>query len=260
LTKLSLASQYRYKIAQVFPPQDKMTVPLLRLMMAVDDVRRAQLDYLASHLRLGHAPDLEKYLHLGDHLCSLRRLCSHLHEAGRALRNLDTAAARRVDAILDGNAEALGALKDLRTFFNAANYRDSFVARVRNVIGFHYRDADIGALVERHFTEDARGEGVAADVGGLGRMADFLIFSVIDDLAGGDLLTGGEQAEQRIGQAHARAGNLITFVDHLFSLLMTQHPAAVLEHHEFVMPIPEMIWQAKAEVDEDRRQLEAASE
>lgn len=41
LKRLSLAVQYRFKVARLFPPEDPMTVPLLRLMIAADDVRRA---------------------------------------------------------------------------------------------------------------------------------------------------------------------------------------------------------------------------
>jgi hypothetical protein len=121
LKRLSLAVQYRFKVAKLLPPEDPMTVPLLRLMMAVDDVRRAQIDFIETNVRLGRAPKLEKYLFLGDLLYAVRRLCSHVHEAGAALRSLDTLAKKRVDEALANKAEVLAALRDLRMFFNAAD-------------------------------------------------------------------------------------------------------------------------------------------
>lgn len=258
LKKLSLAVQFRFKIGQVLPPGDAMTVPLLRLMMAVDDVRRAQIQMIESHERLGAAPRLEKYLTLGDLLYAIRRLCSHLHEAGRALRSLDTVAARRVDALLAGNSEALAALGALRTFFNAADYGDSFVANVRNAIGFHYLDQEIRALANGQITADALGEATAAEVGGLARMADVLVYGVIDNLAGGDLLVGGPESTKRIGQALDLAGNLTTFVDHLFDSLMRQHPDAIVEKHEGVIEIPPMVQLAREAVDAARKRTAGA--
>ena len=94
---------------------------------------------------------------------------------------------------------------------------------MRNAIGFHY-NLELSALVRKYFMEDALGQAVAAEVGALGRMADVLVLRVLDDLAGGDLLTGGGTVERVVREATGVMVNLITFVDQLFDSLLAQTP------------------------------------
>jgi hypothetical protein len=125
-------------------------------MIATDDLRRAQLHLIESHERLiQEPPESEKWLRLGDWVYALRRLCSHLHEAGSALKSLDTAAAARVDKLLAGDTEMIASLQALREFFNSSTYKDSFVARVRNSIGFHYQHNEVQTLAERQVAAEA---------------------------------------------------------------------------------------------------------
>jgi hypothetical protein len=229
---------YAFKLAELLPPADPMTVPFVRLMMAVDDMRRAQDHLLEATVRLERVPDFEKYLPLGDHLYAIRRLYSHLHEAGRALRALDTAAKKRVDSLLASKPDVSKILRTLRVFFNAEDYDASFVSRMRNAIGFHYNPSEVSALVRKYFMEDALGQAVAAEVGALGRMADVLVLRVLDDLACGDLLTGGGTVERVVREATGVMVNLITFVDQLFDSLLAQTPDAGAEYHEGVVEIP----------------------
>jgi len=65
--------------------------------MAVDDVRRAQIQLVEAHERLDVIPPAESYRALGDFLYFMRLLFSHIHAAGHALRNLDTDAPKRAD-------------------------------------------------------------------------------------------------------------------------------------------------------------------
>lgn len=169
MKRLSWAVTLKFKIAHVLPPDDPMTVPVLRLLMAVDDVRRAQMQPVEAHERLDVVPAPEKYRALGDWLYFMRLLFSHLHEAGIAVRRLDTNAKRRVDAALAENGEALVALKAVRKFFNSADYDKSLIARVRNSIGSHYDDGEVSALVTAVVTDDTLLESTFAEVGGLAR-------------------------------------------------------------------------------------------
>jgi hypothetical protein len=166
LKRLSWAVTFRVRLAKVLPPDDGMTVPVLRLLMAVDDVRRAQFDLVAAHERLGDVSQSETFLRLGDYLYAMRRLFSHLHEAGVAVRRLDTSAKKRVDALLAGRTKAVAAVKSVRTFFNAGDYERSFVSRVRNTVGFHYDDAEVAALVKAELKEDSLLEATVSEVGG----------------------------------------------------------------------------------------------
>ncbi len=109
MTRLSWLVAFKFRLAQVLPPADRATAPLLRLMMAVDDVRRAQIKLVEDSERLD-GTGADKYTALGDWLYALRLLISHLHEARRALLGLDSVAPGRADALLAGRKGALGAL------------------------------------------------------------------------------------------------------------------------------------------------------
>src|SRR5437899_319089 len=110
MTRLSLFVAFKFRVAQVLPTGDSATAPLLRLMMAVDDVRRAQVKLIEDSERLGGS-GADRYIALGDWLYTLRLLISHLHEARRALLGLDTSAPGRADSLLAGRDDALRSLK-----------------------------------------------------------------------------------------------------------------------------------------------------
>ena len=66
MTRLSWLVAFRWRGADVLPPGDRITVPVLRLMMAVDDVRRAQIQLVEADERMHAGPAAEKYGALGD--------------------------------------------------------------------------------------------------------------------------------------------------------------------------------------------------
>lgn len=257
LPRLSLIVRFQFKLAQVLPPGDVMTIPVLRLLMAVDDVRRAQIQLIESHGRLD-GPKEETHIVVGDFLYALRHLCSHLHEGGRTLRALDTAANARVDALLAGNGPAVAALQRLRQFFNSAAYSTSLIARIRNAIGFHYNHSDIAALVAT-VNDDTLLESTAADAGALARMADPVVREIMNTLAGGDFLL---QEEHTASTAEALdiAGLLITVADHIFDALLRANPDAVVEKHEAVVNIPPLVQKAREAVEAARKEAAQAHE
>jgi hypothetical protein len=259
IKRLSWAVTFKFKLAQVLAPDDPLTVPVLRLLMAVDDVCRAQIQLVEAHERLDVVPWPEKYSALGDWLYFMRLLFSHLHEAGIAVRHLDTNAKKRVDAALAGNPEVLAAPKAVRTFFNAADYDKSLIARVRNSIGSPYDDGEVTALVSAEVTDDTLLESTAAEVGGLARMADPLVRAIMNGLNDGDFMTKEEHTIQ-VAKALDLAGHFITFVDHLFNALMQQHPDAVLERREALLEIPTLVQRAKEAVGAARRAVKQAGD
>jgi hypothetical protein len=123
--------------------------------MAADDLRRARIQLIDAHERLGGPPTPEKSRATGDFLYNLRLLFSHLYEAGNAMRSLDAKNAARVNGTMSGNVEALEALQAVRTEVNDREYKKTLIGRLRNGIGFHYRDDVIGRLAA-HFDDDTR--------------------------------------------------------------------------------------------------------
>src|SRR5712692_5450060 len=194
LTRLSSLVAFKFKLAQVLPPDDKATAPLLRLMMAVDDVRRAYIKLIEASERLGGI-GADKYLALSDWLYAMRLLFTHIHEARHALTNLDTHAPQRADSLLAdrpddsppvNRREARRSLKALRKFFCSTEYKNSLIARVRNTIGAHYHADEITKLIKDNVTDEDLLESTAASVGGLARMADSLVRGILNILNGGD--------------------------------------------------------------------------
>ena len=225
--------------------------------MAVDDVRRAQVNLIEAHERLGGPASAEKYRAVGDFLYHFRLLYSHLHEAARALRSLDTAGAARIDALLEDNKVARDALQALRVEFNDEEYRRSLVARLRNGIGFHYRSEVIREQVVAELDEESILESTAAQMGGLARVADPFVKMIMDGLVGGDFMAD-EVAAREVAKGLETTGHLLIFVDHLFDKLVRDSPDALIDVQMHVVDVPLALQQAHAAVEADRAAERAA--
>ncbi len=273
MTRLSWLVAFKFRLAQVLPPANEATAPLLRLMMAVDDVRRAQIKLIEDSERLD-GTGANKYTALGDWLYALRLLVSHLHEARRALLGLDSVAPGRADALLADRQEELDreiperasalrarrrearrSLQALRKFFSSPTYKDSFIARVRNGIGFHYGASDtaFAKLIADNMTKDDLLESTAATVGGLARMTDPLVRGILSIFNGGDFMADENHTHQVKEALHTISGHLITVVDNLFDALMRANMDAVVEKHEALVDVPCLVVRAAEAVKAVRK-------
>jgi hypothetical protein len=248
MTRLSRVVAFRWRVASVLPSHDPITVPVLRLMMAVDDARRAQIHFVEATERSDEPA--EKHRALGDWLYALRLLFSHIHEGGDALLQLDGCARdkngdNRINVLLAGNREAMAALRRLRKFFGARDYRNSLIARIRNTIGSHYDRRAVAALVKEELNDDTLLDSAATSIGGLARMADPLLRAIIRRLHGGDLVT---ETEERYRQEATRAldicASFTTFVDHLVAALVSSRWDAVVERHDSIIDVPPLVARA----------------
>jgi transcriptional regulator with XRE-family HTH domain len=268
------AALVRFDPARVFPLDDPLTMPLLRLMLATDDVRAASLLFVESSQRLRVATGLEHRRATGQYWYALRLLCSHLHEGGDALRRLDHTVSRtRLNALLKGRPPAVAALAVLRRAFESEEREQSIVWKVRNWIGSHYQEQDIRRVFEKYVRRGLiEGAIVAAGASGLSRfaMTDYLAMLLLVDAAGVDVgagrdahrlshvlgdtqITAKEVAEvERFAQVSSEeilrlSDALTTFVDHLLDSVLKKHGemTAVLGTIE----IPPLIRAAKAAVD-----------
>jgi len=259
MTRLSRLVAFRFRVAEVLPPGDPTTAPAARLMMAVDDVRRAQILLVDAMERLDEPA--ERHRAGGDFLYAARLLFSHLHEAGHALRQLDAAARgddgeNRINGLLAGEDHREGrvALKACRRFFSAQGYWASLIPRVRNAIGSHYDERVVAELVKDEFTGDQLLESTAASVGGLARMADPVVRAIMTRLNSGDFMADESQT-QRVSQALDVTGNLTTFVDYLFDALLRAHPDAIVEKDTRIVDVPPLIARAGEAVETARSRL-----
>jgi hypothetical protein len=212
---------------RVFPPDDPLTLPLLRLMLATDDVRHASVLFVMADHQVRQTAGVQQALHAGQMWYLFRLLCSHLYEGGNALRTLlRSVPERRLQDLLRDRPAGAAALERLRPAFGP----EAFVTRVRNSIGSHYQQADVERVFRREL-EAGRVEGalVACQVGGLSRftMTDVLALRLMDEAAGTDLAGNGQAFADRGDEVIALAEDLGTFVGHLVDALLKQHGVSV---------------------------------
>ena len=164
------------KLRKLFPPDDPVSIPLLRLMAAANDARHVQKLMIAA---MDDVPSNrgESLIQNGERGYLYRMLCGHLYEAGIAFRDLDTKGAARLDQWLAGEPEGLAALAHLRAVYLDAS-EEGFYKRVLNRIrthgAFHYKDERFGEALTAH---DAVAPIVVAQSVGMSR------YSITDNFA-----------------------------------------------------------------------------
>ena len=206
----------RFDPARAFPPDDKLTVPLLRLMIATDDARGASILLAMADEQMRQTSGAEQALHGGRMWYLFRMLCAHLNEAGNALNTLvNSVPDARLRGLLKARPTATEALARLRSGLGEGTY----VRKVRDSVGAHYRQAD----VERVYRADLAagrvdGSLIASEVGGLSRftMTDVLAVRMMDEAAGA---ATHEQFSDRGREVMDLAQDLATFVGYLASAL-----------------------------------------
>jgi len=210
----------RFDPARVFPPGDKLTVPLFRLMMATGDARCASLLFVMADQEVRNTSGAESALHAGRMWYLFRLLCSHLSEAGYALDTLLSSVPRqRLRKLLRGRPVAPEELERLREALGDGTY----VRKVRHSIGSHYSHDDIKRVYEADLTAGrVDGSLIACDVGALSRftITDVLALRLMDDAAGA---TTHEEFSDRTGEVVTLAEDLSTVVVHMVAALLKEN-------------------------------------
>ncbi len=234
----------KFDPVRVFPPDDPLTLPLLRLMLATDDARVASMLFVAEDYQVKRTAGIQQTLHSGQMWYFFRLLCSHLKEGGDALTTLvNSVADSRLNDLLHGRRAAFEALDRLRSGFG----KDAFITKVRDSIGFHYQQADIKRMFERDLaTGRIEGAVVACEVGALSRstITDLLALHLLDEAAGADRAGGDEEFNRRGEEVVALTEDLSTFVGHLVDALLKQHGVAVTTDTVEVPELFQAAWEA----------------
>ncbi len=248
---------FSFNPLQVFPPGDKLTTPLLRLMLATDDVRLARRLFVETSARLEAATGIQQRLLTGELYYGLRLLCSHLHEAIDGLRTLTgTISPDEVKRILEEQPEALEAFGTLRAGAETdkPTRMQTVIFKVRSSIGSHYDNEAIERVFAKYAGVPGYLDGMmtGSSVGGLARftLTDALAVLLLLDAAGAELPTTMKteadaakfRAEvERALQASADevlplAEALTTFVDSLVHTLVQQRGYTAMEQATIEVP------------------------
>lgn len=209
----------RFDPTRVFPPDDELTVPLLRLMLATDDARYASVLFVMADQRVRGTANAEAALHAGQMWYLFRLLCLHLNEGGNAVETLlSRISSPRLEALLRGRPAAFETLARLRSRLGKGTY----IRKVRDHAGAHYKHEEIKRVYEADLRAGrVEGSLIACDVGGLSRftITDVLALSLMDDAAGA---ATREEFSERSGEAVMLVQDFSDFVGHVVAALLQE--------------------------------------
>lgn len=255
---LANAQKIEFDPEVVFPPDDKFTIPLFRLMLATDDARHLQKLILMSIENNENATADESSIINGELVHLFRMICSHLYEAGIAFRNLEEKNPGHLDKILKDNSEAIKILEYLRESFpskppvydsnreknDRSSIRYSFLNPIRQSIGSHYKQEKLEEAYKYFLgLGNSIGQITICEHHGLGRfhLTDHLIISLIIEHLGGTTEEAMAKFDEKVGEVISLAGKLAHFVDYLLIYQFKKLPGAIRTDRNLQIRVPESI-------------------
>jgi hypothetical protein len=223
-----------FKLREVFPISSPVSVPLLRLIAATNDVRHLQ-KFVLFHSAENPANEVESLVLEGENVYLIRMLCGHLHEAGNALRRLDGLCKRQIDDLIKGDSEAVKLIKTLRHIYNDNSDGGLWKAldKMRNQVSFHYPETAFAESLKEN-PDDAKF--ALVQYSGMGRYSatDTIMKTTAVRALGGSL----EDFQNKVGEAISLAGLLAHTVDLLVGALFDKYETAVLKKKPGTVKVP----------------------
>ncbi len=227
--------------SKLFPLDDPLSVPLLRLMIAADDARHLQKLILRAPADVDADNKSEKAILEGELGHLSRILCGHLFEAGKVFRNRTFYCSALLDAAVADSTDGKAALQFVRKAYNPDDEQSfwySFLMPLRQHVGFHYKEKELhDSFKKLTSTGPIESSLTLVQFTGLGRytVTDTLVKLVIGDALGGDIL---QKYPKGMKEAIVLSGSLIAVVDLLLLHLAMQRPEARLDQHQEVITVP----------------------
>jgi len=255
------ASRIKFDVNKIFPLNDPLSVPLLRLMIATDDARHLQKLMMMAPDVINQENKTERAIFEGEMGHLFRLLCGHLYEARAAFRSIDSnQSSIRLDKAVADSEQAKKALKHIREAYDPNEegaFGQSFLEPIRHYVGFHYKDEKVRETLAKYKdSELLDGTLALVEFSGLGRytVTDSLVKLVIADALGEDVVTSVQKFEKLMGEAIKLAGDLAEVVDHLLIHLFDLHPEMNVEKDKDVVIVPASLQQAREENAAERRE------
>jgi hypothetical protein len=224
-----------FKLREVFPVSSPVSVPLLRLMAATNDVRQLQKLVLA-YATENPANDVESLVREGEYVYVIRMFCGHLYEAGNALRHLDNQCKKQVGELIKDDPEGVKLIKNLREIYKSDSGLWKALDRMRNQVSFHYLETAFAESLKEH-PDDAK---IAlVEFSGMGRYSatDTVLKTIAIRALGGSM----EDFQHKVGEAIDLAGLLAQTVDCLVSALFEKYETAIFKKKQETVKVPKYL-------------------
>ncbi len=234
----------RVKIRDLFPLDDPLIPPLLRLMPAVNDLRMLHKMFLHSNNRIGDTESEGEIINAESRYL-FRLTCATVFEAGRAFQDLrillEAPESRGTIERMPGEARAaFHALANLfpEDFDSRKDY-GRILARARHSI-FHYPEPRLIRGVLQRQQDDDFGKIIIGRIVGASRylLADDLQVEILARLLGGPFADQLEQLMQLVVAASGYFGELL---DAMVVMYVQAHEEAVVEKREDTVDL-ENLW------------------
>lgn len=246
-----------FRLADVFAMDQPLSVPLLRLMMASNDVRHIQKLMLSKDERIGQGNDFGSVVLNGEILHLERMLCGHLYEAGTAFRNIDIPHPEIAGTAVHGTEyePSLQRLREMYASDPPGAFHHSFLYEVRNKFGFHYKSEAIKHKLEEFLRRgDLEAEVIHAELSGLSRyvIADHVSIGMLQDILNTELPDLNEAFEKAMDKALSLARDLSDVVDLMLLPLLERHESAIIKREIGTLSVQCDLVTAEQKVDEQR--------
>ena len=253
----SSAHKFHFHLGEVFPLDNPLSVPLIRLMMAANDVRHIQKILLSTGERIGQGTDFDSVVINGEMLHFHRLLCGHLYEAGNAFRAIDAPHPVLAAAAVQGTEyeEALQRLREAYASDPSGAFHRIFLKEVRDQFGFHYKHEAIQAKLQ-DFVQCGNLDGtvIVAEYSGLSRyvIADHLSIGILQDLLDAELPDMHDAFGEVMKKALVLAGDLGDVVDLLLLSILEQNDSVITKREQGLLSVQPELMTARHKVDELR--------
>jgi len=259
---LAKAKCREFKPDTIFPPTDRFSVQLFRLMVATDDARHLQkLILIGLEDEKSASDDAERAIFNGEFLHFIRLICGHLYEAGHAFHDLETKFPGRLDSMVANDQAATETLEYLRQEFDQSQTESlqySFFQPIRMNIGFHIKQEKLKTTYQKHtFAGDLKkGEVTMFGLPGVGRfhITDNLITLIIVDHFGGSLAEAWKKYDKKWEETIFFSQKLAHLVEHLLLHLFQTNPAALLKERDCSIRVSPAVLSSRKQVEKERQQ------
>ena len=252
------AFRVEFNLCEMFPSDDPLSVPLLRLLAAVNDGRYLQGQLIALNEDLERGTELDTRIRQGQFFYVIRMLGAHLYESGKAFREMHATCRRRVESLLgpDTTSQGRRALAAVTLIFDDSTdqgFNKAVLQRIRTLWAFHCKAERF--LEAREGVQNDDTEMVACRSHGLGPYT--FVDSLVSEYSLEQVCTPFGGVTEVVKRLIRLTGDLATASDSIVAALFEEkrRAGARMDWNEGAVTIPPVMQARLAGIFGDERQI-----